>query len=86
MLTSSGANPKSVDCAVNVGRARRRLLLLKALGGGSRLLRLTLEDLESLIELVDEEEELLSGILRLRLLSIHAMRNQEREGSKKERE
>jgi len=61
---------------VYVGRARRRrLLLLKALGGGSRLLRLIFEGLESLVKLEDEVEELLSGVLRLRLrlLSIHMM-------------
>jgi len=72
---------------VNVGRARRRLLLLRALGGGSRLLSSIFEDLESLVNLEDEVKELLSGVLRLglRLLSIHAMNNQEREGGKRER-
>lgn len=47
-------------------------MLLKALGGGSRLLRLILENLESLVELVEEEEELLGGV-SLSLLSIHTM-------------
>ena len=50
-----------------VGAGALWLLLLLTLGGGSRLLRSIFEGLESLVNLEDEGEELLSGIWILRL-------------------
>ena len=60
------------------------LQLLLTQWDGSRLLRSIFEDLESLVDLEDESKELLGGVLRGRLLSIHAM--SEGESGKEERE